>query len=67
MNVYNSFLNAYEGDEIRVLATTYLILSRDEFRNSIELVVKDYEGNDTYSLFLSKSDMTVTHEDGYTL
>lgn len=67
MNIYDSFFNAYEGDEIRVLATTYLILSRDEFRNSIELVVKDYEQNDTYSLFLSKSDMTVTHEDGYML
>lgn len=67
MNTYNRFEALNTGDEARIEATTYEVLEREDFKNTIELVVKDYTNNDTYSIYLDKVNKTVIHEDGYTL
>lgn len=67
MNTYNQFEALTIGDEARIEAITYEVLDREEFKNSIELIVKDCTNNDTYSVYLDKNNQTVTHEDGYKL
>lgn len=67
MNTYNQFEVLTIGDEVRIEAITYEVLDREEFKNTIELIVKDYTNNDTYSIYLDKNNQTVTHEDGYRL
>lgn len=67
MNTYNQFESLSVGDEACIESITYEVLDREEFKKSIELVVKDITNNDTYSIFLNKADRTVTHEDGYKL
>lgn len=67
MNTYNQFEALTIGDEARIEAITYEILDREDFKNTIELIVKDYTNNDTYSVYLDKNNQTVTHEDGYKL
>lgn len=67
MNTYNQFEVLAIGDEARIEAITYEVLDREDFKNTIELVVKDYTNKDTYSVYLDKNNQTVTHEDGYKL
>lgn len=67
MNTYNQFEALNIGDEARIEAVTYEVLDREEFKNTIELVVKDYTNKDTYSIYLDKINQTVIHEDGYKL
>ena len=67
MNTYNQFEVLNIGDEARIEAITYEVLDREEFKNTIELVVKDYTNKDTYSIYLDKINQTVIHEDGYKL
>lgn len=67
MNTYNQFEALSIGDEARIESITYEILDREDFKNTIELVVKDYTNNDIYSIYLDKNNQTVIHEDGYKL
>ena len=67
MNTYNQLEALNIGDEARIEAITYEVLDREEFKNTIELVVKDYTNNDIYSVYLDKINKTVIHEDGYKL
>ena len=67
MKTYNQFEALNIGDESRIEAVTYKVLDREEFKNTIELVVKDYTKKDTYSIYLNKINQTVVHEDGYKL
>ena len=67
MNTYNQFEVLNICDEALIEATTYEVLDREEFKNTIELVVKDYTNNDIYSIYLDKINQTVIHEDGYKL
>lgn len=67
MNTYKQFEALTIGDEARIEAITYEVLDREEFKNTIELIVKDHTNNDTYSIYLDKNNQTVTHEDGYKL
>ena len=67
MSNYNTFNSAEVGDSFKVESIEYELISRDEFKNSIELIVKNLTDNDVHSIFLDKTSLTVTHEDGYNL
>ena len=67
MNTYNQFEVLNIGEEARIEAITYKVLDREDFKNTIELVVKDYTNKYTYSIYLNKINQTVIHEDGYKL
>ena len=67
MSNYNTFNTAEVGDSFKVESIEYELISKDEFKNSIELVVKNFTDNDVHSIFLDKKSLTVTHEDGYNL
>lgn len=64
---YNIFLNAEIGEQFKVKSIEYELLSKDEFKNSIELIVKNLSENDVHSIFLDKNSLKVIHEDGYYL
>ena len=67
MSNYNTFNSATVGDSFKVKSIEYELISKDEFKNSIELIVKNFTHNDVHSIFLDKNTLTVTHEDGYKL
>ena len=67
MSSYNTFNSAEVGDSFKVESIEYELILKDEFKNSIELVVKNLTDNDVHSVFLNKTSLTVTHEDGYSL
>ena len=67
MSNYNTFNSATVGDSFKVESIEYELIEREEFLNSIELVVKNFTNNDVCSIFLDKTSLTVTHEDGYSL
>lgn len=67
MSNYNAFNTAEVGDSFKVESIEYELISKDEFKNSIELVVKNSTDNDVHSIFLDKTLLTVIHEDGYSL
>lgn len=67
MSNYNAFNSATVGDSFKVESIEYELISKDEFKNSIELIVKNFTDNDVHSIFLDKTSLTVTHEDGYSL
>ena len=67
MNNYNVFNSVTVGDSFKVESIEYELIEREEFKNSIELVVKNFTDNDVHSIFLDKTSLTVTHEDGYSL
>ena len=67
MNNYNTFNSAEVGDSFKVESIEYELISKDEFKKSIELIVKNFTVNDVHSIFLDKTSLTVTHEDGYSL
>ena len=67
MTNYNTFSSVEVGDSFKVESIEYELISKDEFKNSIELIVKNLTDNDVHSIFLDKTSLTVTHEDGYTL
>ena len=67
MDNYNTFNSAEVGDSFKVESIDYELISKDEFKNSIELIVKNFTDNDIHSIFLDKTLLTVTHEDGYNL
>ena len=67
MSNYNAFNTAEVGDSFKVESIEYELISKDEFKNSIELVVKNFTDNDVHSIFLDKNTLTITHEDGYNL
>ena len=67
MNTYNQFEVLNIGEEARIRAITYKVLDREDFKNTIELVVKDYTNKYTYSIYLNKINQTVIHEYGYKL
>ena len=67
MSNYNTFNSVEVGDSFKVDSIEYELISKDEFKNSIELVVKNFTDNNVHSIFLDKTSLTVTHEDGYTL
>ena len=67
MSNYNTFNSVEVGDSFKVESIEYELTLKDEFKNSIELVVKNLTDNDVHSIFLDKTSLTVTHEDGYSL
>ena len=67
MNNYNTFNSAEVGDSFKVESIEYKLISKDEFKNSIELIVKNFTDNEIHSIFLDKTSLTVTHEYGYNL
>ena len=67
MSSYNTFNSAEVGDSFKVESIEYELISKDEFKKSIELIVKNLTDNDVHSIFLDKTSLTVTHEDGYSL
>ena len=67
MSNYNTFNSVEVGDSFKVESIEYELISKDEFKNSIELVVKNFTDNDVHSIFLDKTSLTVIHEDGYIL
>ena len=67
MSNYNIFNTAEVGDSFKVESIEYELISKDELKNSIELIVKNFTDNDVHSIFLDKTSLTVIHEDGYNL
>ena len=67
MSNYDTFNSVKVGDSFKVESIEYELISKDEFKNSIELIVKNFTDNDVHSIFLDKTSLTVTHEDGYNL
>ena len=67
MKTYSQFEVLNIGDEERIEAITYKVLDREDFKNTIALVVKDYTNKYTYSIYLNKINQTVIHEYGYKL
>ena len=63
MATYEIFNALNVNDVITMNGEQLTLISKDEFKKSIELVMKS--DNDCFSLFLNKQDRTVTHEDGY--
>lgn len=63
MATYELFNALNVNDEIAFNGEQYKVISKDEFKKSIELVMKS--DRDCFSLFLNKQDRTTTHEDGY--
>ena len=62
MNTYNQFEALNIGDESRIEAVKYEVLDREEFKNTVEIVVKDYTNKYTYNIYLNKINQTVIHE-----
>ena len=63
MATYEIFKALNVNDVINVDGEQLTVISKDNFKKSIELVMKS--DNDRFSLFLNKQDRTITHEDGY--
>ena len=63
MATYELFNALNVNDSILFNGEKLTVISKDEFKKSIELVMKSE--NDHFSLFLNKQDRTITHEDGY--
>ena len=63
MATYEIFNALNVNDVINMDGEQLTVVSKDEFKKSIELVMKS--DNDCFSLFLNKQDGTITHEDGY--
>ena len=63
MATYELYNALNVGDVKLVHGEECTVISKYEFKRSIELVMKT--DNDCFSLFLDKQDRTITHEDGY--
>ena len=63
MVTYEIFNALNVNDVINMNGEQLTVISKDEFKKSIELVMKS--DNDHFSLFLNKQDRTIIHEDGY--
>ena len=63
MATYEIFNALNVNDVINMDGEQLTVVSKDNFKKSIELVMKS--DNDYFSLFLNKQDRTITHEDGY--
>ena len=63
MATYELFKALNVNDVIAMNGEQLTVISKDDFKKSIELVMKS--DNDLFSLFLNKQDRTITHEDGY--
>lgn len=63
MATYELFNALNVNDVITMNGEQLTVISKDEFKKSIELVIK--ADNDCFSLFLNKQDRTITHDDGY--
>ena len=63
MATYEIFNALNVNDVITMNGEQLKVISKDEFKKSIELVMKS--DNDCFSLFLNKQDRTITHDDGY--
>ena len=63
MATYEIFNALNVNDVINLDGEQLTVISKDDFKKSIELVMKS--DNDRFSLFLNKQDRTITHEDGY--
>ena len=63
MATYEIFNALNVNDIITMSGEQLTVISKDEFKKSIELVMKS--DNDRFSLFLNKQDRTIIHEDGY--
>lgn len=63
MATYELFNALNVNDSIVFNGEQLTVISKDEFKKSIEIVMK--LDNDHFSLFLNKQDRTITHEDGY--
>ena len=63
MATYEIFNALNVNDVINMDGEQLTVISKDDFKKSIELVMKS--DNDCFSLFLNKQDRTITHEDGY--
>ena len=63
MATYEIFKALNVNDVINMDGEQLTVISRDEFKKSIELVMKS--DNDHFSLFFYIFDRTITHEDGY--
>lgn len=63
MATYELFNALNVNDTIVFNGEQLTVISKDNFKKSVEIVMKTE--NDYFSLFLSKQDRTITHEDGY--
>ena len=63
MATYEIFNALNVNDVIHMNGEQLTVISKDDFKKSIELVMKS--DNDCFSLFLNKQDRTITHDDGY--
>jgi len=63
MATYEIFNALNVNDVINMNGRQLIVISKYNFKKSIELVMKS--DNDSFSLFLNKQDRTITHEDGY--
>lgn len=63
MATYEIFNALNVNDVITMNGEQLIVISKDDFKKSIELVMKS--DNDCFSLFLNKQDRTITHDDGY--
>ena len=63
MVTYEIFNALNVNDVINMNGEQLTVISKDDFKKSIEIVVKS--DSDCFSLFLNKQDRTITHEDGY--
>ena len=63
MATYEIFNALNVNDVINMDGEQLTVISKDDFKKSIELVIKS--DSDCFSLFLNKQDRTITHEDGY--
>ena len=63
MATYEIFNALNVNDVINMDGEQLTVISKDDFKKSVELVMKS--DNDSFSLFLNKQDRTITHEDGY--
>ena len=52
-----------ENDQFHFFGKDTTVVSKDEYKKSIELVLKD--SDDCYSIFLNKEDRTILHDDGF--
>lgn len=63
MATYEIFNALNVNDVINMDGEELTVISKDEFKKSVELVMKS--DSDCFSLFLNKQDRTITHDDGY--
>lgn len=63
MATYELFNALNVNDVITMNGEQLTVISKDEFKKSIELIIKTE--TDCFSLFLNKQNRTITHEDGY--